>query len=403
MAITVLPYIPFRITVHLGPPDTAAENVTVLFQDYIKNVASSEIYPTWQPAALRANILAQVSFALNRVYTEFYPSQGYSFNITNTTAYDQRYIHGRNTFENVDVLVDALFTTYIRRPGFAEPLAAHFCNGTTSICDGLSQWGSEELAQQGFNSMEILRRYYGSQLELVNSARIQEIRYSYPDTALRLGDQGEEVYVAQIMLGFIAGSYPAIPILSAADGIFGESTRQAVLEFQRVFHLSPDGIIGRSTWYRMVSLYTGLLRLSEISSLGQKSFRLEYQAKDAISFGQQGENVALLQYLLAVLSQFYLSIPNLAIDGVYGEETQDAVRALQQDVGMPQTGVVDQSVWNQLVERFISIDRSVLSQREFFSFQGSGGEYSPEELQDILIGRQGQFPGSPLMLGQRDG
>ena len=147
MAITVLPYIPASITVHLGPPDSPAENVTVPFPDYIKNVASSEVYPTWQPSALRANILAQVSFALNRVYTEYYRSRGYSFDITNTTAYDQRFINGRNTFENVDAMVDQLYTTYIRREGYAEPLAAHFCNGTTTTCDGLSQWGSQALAE----------------------------------------------------------------------------------------------------------------------------------------------------------------------------------------------------------------------------------------------------------------
>lgn len=157
--VTVTPYIPAQITVHLGPPTTSAANVTVSFADYVKNVASSEIYPTWDDSALVANILAIISFALNRVYTEFYRSRGYDFDITSSTAIDQKFINGRNIFENVGRLVDELFNTYLRRQGFVEPLAAKFCNGTTVTCDGLSQWGSQELAQQGLSSVEILRRY----------------------------------------------------------------------------------------------------------------------------------------------------------------------------------------------------------------------------------------------------
>ena len=145
----VIPYIPEQITVHLGPPGSNAPNVTVPFKDYVKNVASSEIYPTWDESALRANILAIISFALNRVYTEFYRSQGYDFEITNSTAYDQAFVNGRSTFENVDAIVDDIFNNYIRRQGFLEPLAAKFCNGTTVTCEGLSQWGSQSLAQQG--------------------------------------------------------------------------------------------------------------------------------------------------------------------------------------------------------------------------------------------------------------
>lgn len=180
MPIIVTPYIPTYITVHLGTPDSDAENLTISFREYIKNVASSEVYPTWHNSALRANILAQVSFALNRVYTEFYPSQGYSFNITASTAYDQKFIKGRNIFDSVSTLVDELFTVYIRRQGFVEPLAASFCNGTTTVCDGLSQWGSENMAQQGYDSVQILRHYYGDNIELVTNAPMQDIQYSYP-------------------------------------------------------------------------------------------------------------------------------------------------------------------------------------------------------------------------------
>ena len=169
---TVTPFVPERITVHLGSPNANAENVTVSFSDYVKNVASSEIYPTWEESALRANILAIVSFALNRVYTEFYRSRGYDFDITNSTAYDQYFVNGRSYFENVAQIVDDLFNDYLRRPGFVEPLAAKFCNGTTVTCEGLSQWGSQNLARQGYNSTQILRSYYGD-VEIVPNAPIR--------------------------------------------------------------------------------------------------------------------------------------------------------------------------------------------------------------------------------------
>ena len=186
----VTPYVPQYITVHLGAPSAAAENVTVSFPEYVKNVASSEIYPTWEPAAIRANILAIISFALNRVYTEYYPSRGYPFNITASTAYDQKFIKGRNIFENISQMVDEIFNSYIRRTGFVEPLAAKFCNGTTTTCDGLSQWGSQAMAEQGADSVTILRNYYGDNIEIVNNAPVMGIRSSYPGTPVRPGGAG---------------------------------------------------------------------------------------------------------------------------------------------------------------------------------------------------------------------
>ena len=347
MPIIVTPYIPTYITVHLGTPDSDAENLTISFREYIKNVASSEVYPTWHNSALRANILAQVSFALNRVYTEFYPSQGYSFNITASTAYDQKFIKGRNIFDSVSTLVDELFTVYIRRQGFVEPLAASFCNGTTTVCDGLSQWGSENI-------------------ELVTNAPMQDIQYSYPGAPLRLGDISPEVQVAQIMINRISVAYPAIPKIWQVDGIFSSSTEDAVRELQHIFNLTVDGIIGKSTWYMMVHLYTGILRLSELVSEGQTFFQLDFEYHQAIVYGQRGESVTLLQYLLSILAQFYLTIPFLTIDGVFGDETQAAVQALQLDAGLPQTGTVDEETWDVIIDRFIGIDRTVLSNPKFF-------------------------------------
>ena len=207
---TILPFVPQNITVHLGPPDANAPNVTVPFIDYVKNVASSEIYPTWEESALRANILAIVSFALNRVYTEFYRSRGYDFDITSSTAYDQAFVNGRSYFASVSRIADELFNDYLRRPGFVEPLAAKFCNGTTVTCEGLSQWGSQNLAKQGYDSTRILRTYYGN-VEIVPNAPIRGITSSYPGTPLRRGSTGPGVVIVQVELNRIAQNYPAIP------------------------------------------------------------------------------------------------------------------------------------------------------------------------------------------------
>ena len=201
----IVPYIPETITVHLGAPDAGAENVTVSFSDYVKNVLSSEVYPTWEPAALRANALAVISFALNRVYTEYYRSRGYPFDITSSTAIDQKFINGRNIYENISALVDELFTDYLRRQGYVEPLAAKFCNGVTTTCDGLSQWGSQELAQAGADSVRILRRYYGEDVQIVTNAPVQDLQESYPGSPVRRGDIGVNVSFLQVALAELSG------------------------------------------------------------------------------------------------------------------------------------------------------------------------------------------------------
>lgn len=402
MPITIQPYIPTYITVHLGPPDSNAENVTVTFQDYIKNVASSEIYPTWQTSALRANILAQISFALNRVYTEFYPSRGYPFQITSSTAYDQKFINGRNVFDSVSTLVDELFNDYIRRQGFVEPLAARFCNGTTSQCDGLSQWGSEYLAQAGRNSIEILKTYYGEDIELVIDAPLQDIRTSYPGTAMRLGDTSPYIRIAQFVMNRISQAYPAIPKITRVNGYYGLETQEAVRAFQQIFNLTPDGILGKATWYAMVRLYTGILQLSELVSQGQTFGSLLFDF-DSFSSSNLREQVSFLQYLLSILSQFYLDIPFVNIDGVFGNQTRNAVIALQKSAGLPETGSVDEATWDVLVERFLGIDRTVLLNNNVFPFQSTtAGTLLPTDIQDSLTLQPDQFPGQPLTYGQAD-
>ena len=342
----VFPYIPEYITVHLGAPSSAAQNVTVSFPDYIKNVASSEIYPTWDEDAIYANIYAQISYAVNRVYTEFYRSQGYSFEITNNTAYDQKFINGRNYFNNISQIVDEIFDSYLRIQGNVEPLAAKYCNGTTVTCQGLSQWGSQYLAADGYDYVSILRNYYGNNVEIVSDAPIRGIIESYPGSPLSRGDRGDSVRVIQVMLNRISNDYPSIPKVYPTDGIFGSNTENAVLTFQRIFNLTPDGIVGSGTWYKMVYLYTGLLRLSELYSEGQTYYGIGLEYPDAISYGERGQKVEILQYMLSVFARFNDSIPPLVQDGIFGDMTLDAVKAFQEYYDLPVTGVVNEETWN---------------------------------------------------------
>lgn len=362
---TVTPFIPQTITVHLGAPNADAANVTVSFPDYVKNVASSEIYPTWDESALRANILAITSFALNRVYTEFYRSRGYDFDITNSTAFDQYFVNGRAYFENISALVDELFNDYLRRPGFVEPLAAKFCNGTTVTCEGLSQWGSQNLAMQGYNSDQILRSYYGN-IETVINAPIRGNTSSYPGTPLRVGSSGPSVVIIQTSLNRIAQNYPAIPKIPEIDGIFGRKTEASVKVLQEVFGLSPDGIVGPATWYLLVRLYTAVTSLSELRSQGQKYYSIEWSPPENLQIGNTGSKVEFLQYMLQTLSTFIPEIPPVTIDGIYGPATRSAVLAAQRRFRLPETGTVGAATWNEIYAQYSGIETSALRNDESF-------------------------------------
>ena len=399
MPISVIPYVPQQITVHLGPPSQYAANVTVSFPDYVKNVASSEIYPTWEESALRANILAIVSFALNRVYTEFYRSRGYDFEITNSTAYDQAFVNGRSFFENISRLVDDMFNNYLRRPGFAEPLAAKFCNGTTVTCEGLSQWGSQNLALQGYDSVRILRSYYGD-VEIVTNAPVRGITASYPGTPLRRGSVGPNVVVIQVELNRISQNYPAIPRLAAVDGIFGSQTENSVRAFQRVFGLTVDGIVGKATWYELGRLYTGVTNLSELRSQGQQFYAISWAyPNSSLREGSTGDRVRLLQYMLSVLSEFIPQIPPVEIDGIFGPATKDAVIAAQRLFGLEQDGIVGELTWDEIYDQFSGIENTVLRSRETFPNSGNSGSSRSRYSQTSTMQ---QFPGRDLRMGSND-
>lgn len=398
---TVIPYIPQQITVHLGPPNSNAENVTVSFVDYVKNVASSEIYPTWEENALRANIYAIVSFALNRVYTEFYRSRGYDFDITNSTAYDQYFVNGRSIFENISRLVDSLFNDYLRRPGFVEPLAAKFCNGTTAICEGLSQWGSQNLALQGYNVNEILESYYGD-YEIVVNAPIQGITSSYPGTPLRRGTTGPSVVVIQTELNRISQNYPAIPKISRIDGIFGAQTEAAVRKFQEVFNLDVDGIVGPATWYALVRYYVAVTSLAELRSQGQKYYYNSWAVTDPIELGDRGIKVEHLQYMLSVLSAYIPEIPPITIDGIFGSATRNAVIAAQRRFDLPQTGIVDFDTWDEIYDQFSGIETTSFRDPENFPYTSAILGNTPPRARYARTGTFTQYPGETLRTGNQD-
>lgn len=346
------PYIPEYITVHLGRADANAQNVTVAFADYIKNVASSEIYPTWPESALRANILAQISFALNRVYTQYYRSRGYDFDITNSTASDQSFINGRDIFDNISRLTDELFDEYIRRRGATEPLFAQYCDGIEVSCDGLSQWGSVSLAEDGLTPYEILTNYYGSDIDIVRDAPIRGISESYPGRVLETGSSGNDVKLVQIELNRISKNYPNIPKIRRIDGRFGSDTERAVREFQAQFDLAADGRVGRATWYKIGRIYTAVKKLADINSEGISPDEITGAFERELTLGSEGEGVVELQYQLSVISVFVDTIPEVAIDGIYGEATRNAVLAFQQSYGFPQTGSVDTATWEEIYRAF---------------------------------------------------
>lgn len=348
MSVQGLPYIPETITVHLGLPDQPAENVTVNFSDYIKNVASSEIYPTWPESAIRANIYAQISYALNRVYTEWYRSKGYDFDITNTTQYDQYFVKDREVFENISRIVDEIFNNYVVREGSVSPLFTAYCNGTTSRCDGLSQWGTVTLAEQGYTPLEILQFYYGDDIAIIKNAPIRPNVESYPGFPLKLGSSGNEVKTIQQQLNRIADAYPSIPKINDPDGIFGAQTEAAVKRFQNIFNLAQDGIVGKSTWYRIKNVYNGVKKLAELTAENLTFDEVEPIYPSLLKEGMSGDYIKTLQYYLNIVAYFYPQIPNINVDGYFGPKTKEAVIAFQEMFGLVPDGIVGRDTWKAL-------------------------------------------------------
>ena len=255
--------IPEYVVVHDGPPtDSRATNYYVKYKDYIKNVVSSEIYATWPEATIYANTLCILSFTLNRVFTEWYRNKGYDFTITSSTAFDQKWVYGRNIYENVDRIVDSVFANYLSRPGVKQPIFTSYCDGKRTTCNGLKQWGSKYLGDEGYSAIEIIRYYYGEDMYINTSETIAGVPYSWPGYDLTIGSSGEKVRQLQQQLNRIARNYPAIPTLTP-DGIYGSGTAEAVRTFQKIFNLPQTGIVDYPTWFEISDIYVGVTRISE--------------------------------------------------------------------------------------------------------------------------------------------
>ncbi len=373
------PYIPETITVHLGAPSEPAQNVTLSFPDYIKNVASSEIYPTWPESALRANIYAQISFALNRIYTEYYRSRGYDFDITNSTAFDQYFVNGREIFDNIYQLAGELFNSYVVRQGSVEPLFTQYCNGTTVTCGGLSQWGTVSLARQGLTPYEILQYYFGDDIDIVQNAPIENVSATAPVVPLRLGSANNDVFILQIRLNRIGRNYPAIPKIINPDGQFSFDTEAAVRAFQQIVGLTPDGIVGNATWYAVLRYFNAVKRLSELDSEGLTITEVSQEFPEVLSRGMTGLGVESLQYYINYLSDYYPTIPSVAQDGIFGADTENAVIQMQRTFGLNPDGVVGELTWQRMYNAYLGIVSTIPLQ--------------------YLAGSSVPYPGIPLRLG----
>ena len=377
--------IPDYITVHLGAPtNSAARNVRVRFIDYIKNVVSSEIYSTWPEDAIIANVHVVVTFALNRIYTEWYRARGYNFDITSSTAYDQSYRDGGPIYENISRIVDEIFNVYAHRSGFKNPYFTSFCNGTTVTCAGLSQWGTVDLAKAGFKPLQILRHYYGSDIELTASDNYSSITESYPGYALGLGSSGADVRKMQNFLNRIRANFPLIPPINNPNGVFGEDTAEAVKAFQRTFNLTPDGVIGRATWNQISYIYASVARLAELDSEGERIGIGQIPPNITISQGARGQRVLELQFILNAIAPYYPSIPNVIQDNLFSADLKNAVIAFQRQFGLTPDGVVGPVTWQMLYKIYHTVHDT-----------GQVPPISPPE------GSPPAYPGSPLREGSR--
>lgn len=347
--------VPTTITVHLGNPDEEAENVTVPYIDYIKNVASSELYPTWPENALRANIHAITSIAMNRVFTEWYRSRGYDFDITNSTQYDQAFVYNRGIFDTISVIADEIFAQYIVREGQVQPLFATFCDGRVSQCNGLLQWGTVDLANQGYTPIEILKYYYGEDIEIVTDAPIGTVEASYPGEPLQLGDSSIDVLRMELYLDRIRQNYPGIPQIQPLNGYFNETTEAAVRVFQSVFNLPVTGIVDQATWYSIRYIYNAVTRLAELTAQGYLLSQILDITRETYLEGDIRPRVELIQYALNVLSIYYATIQSVPITGIFDDQTREQVIEFQRTFNLQPTGVVDNETFDAMMTSLFGI------------------------------------------------
>ncbi len=350
------PVVPTMITVHLGKPDdTTKKNITISFIDYIKNVTCSEIYPTWHSEALKANILAIISFTLNRLYTEWYPSRGYDFDITSHYSYDQTYRENISFYDNISKLVEELFNNYIIKGNQIQPFFARYCDGKTSTCEGLLQWQTVDLANQGKNALEILRYFYGKDIYLIEDASVASNIATYPGVALKLGDVSENLRIIKRQLNRIATNYPALPKFTEIHEYFDIITENIIKNFQDIFDLPINGIIDKATWYKIKYLYTSVKKLSDIYAEGvtEEDIKLKFDAE--LHEGDTGQEIQALHYYLNVIAYFNPNLPSLELNSTYNKNTKKMIMAFQKEKKLEPTGILNVDTWNQIKETYQSI------------------------------------------------
>ncbi|MDR1560088.1 MAG: peptidoglycan-binding protein [Clostridiales bacterium] len=388
--------IPDYITVHLGYYTSSAQNIRIPYKDYLKNVASSEIYADWLPAALYANIYCQITYTLNRLYTVWYRSQGYAFDITSSTQTDQKYTVGKAIPDNISRIVDEIFNVYLRRAGRNEPFFSAYCDGKNTLCqNGLWQWGSEDLAEKGYSTMQILRYYYPADVELAESNVFTSTTETYPGYVLKQGMSGENVKLMQDYLNRISGNY-WLPKLSNPNGVFDAETTSAVKAFQSEFNLTSDGIIGKATWYKITYIYAAVKRLAESESEGERIGIAT--TPPTVTIGPSSDYnqitvrqyIAEIQYILNYLAQFYNTLPTVIEDSRYTQTTQDAVKAFQSMFNLPVTGTVNAATWQKLYQVYWSV---------YHETPQEPPEVPPETTPTPPSGTYPEYPGYLLRIG----
>ena len=353
------PIVPNNITIHLGKPSESAKDITVPFTEYIANVASSEIYPTWPKNALIANIYSIISFAMNRIYNEWYRSKGYNFDITSSPVYDQTYIENRSTYSNIDDIVDDIFDNYIVKENQVQPYFTTYCDGRVKTCNGLSQWGTVTLANQGKTSLEILKNYYGSDISIKYDAPVGDNKEGYPGYEVVLGSVGNPVLAIQRDLRRIRKNYPAIPDITNKLGIYDEETKNAVKKFQEIFNLPITGVVNKATWYKIKYVYNSVKKLSDIYSEGLSKDEITFLYTDELEYGDTGIEVEYVHYFLDALAFLDKDIPRLPTNSIYTNNTVSMVKAFQSKYGLPVTGKFTytdfqllKSVYNKILKSY---------------------------------------------------
>ena len=372
------PIVPNNITVHLGKPDEAVRDVTVSFTDYISNVASNELYPTWPNEALKANIYAIISFTLNRIYNEWYRSKGYNFDITSSSIYDQSFKYGSSTYENINNIVEDIFNNYVVKNGQVQPYFTRYCDGRKTTCNGLSQWGSVSLANQGKKHLEILRYYYGNDISIKYDAVVGDVEQGYPGYEIGLGNAGNPVIAIQRDLKRIRANYPAIPTIQDNYGIYNEETENAVKKFQEIFNLPITGIVDKATWYKIKYVYTSVKKLADLYSEGISEREANFLYQDKLEYGDTGIEVEYVHYYLDAIAFLDPDIPRLPTNSIYNNNTISMVKAFQSKYNLPVTGIFTYTDWNVLK----NVYKKLLN-----TYNGNYSEYINELYPDYFLTR----------------